>query len=88
MTPTPPLPLMSDAAFALTLALLFLAPLAIAGVALINTGLGRSRSATQALLGNLGIVAVTAIVFAVVGAAFAGTPGLLSCCGGHSFQLV
>ena len=87
MTPTPPLPLMSDAAFALTLALLFLAPLAIAGVALINTGLGRSRSATQALLGNLGIVAVTAIVFAVVGAAFAGTPGLLSCCGGHSFQL-
>jgi len=81
---TPP---MTDAVFALTLALLFLAPLAIAGVALINTGLGRSRSATQALLGNVAIVAVTAIVFAVVGAAFAGTPGLLSCCGGHSFQL-
>jgi Amt family ammonium transporter len=78
---------MTDAVFALTLALLFLAPLAIAGVALINTGLGRSRSATQALLGNVAIVAVTAIVFAVVGAAFAGTPGLLSCCGGHSFQL-
>jgi len=84
MTPAAP---MSDAVFALTLALLFLAPLAIAGVALINTGLGRSRSATQALLGNLAIVAVTAIVFAVVGAAFAGTPGQLSCCGGHSFQL-
>jgi len=81
---TPP---MTDAVFALTLALLFLAPLAIAGVALINAGLGRSRSATQALLGNVAIVAVTAIVFAVVGAAFAGTPGLLSCCGGHSFQL-
>jgi Amt family ammonium transporter len=78
---------MTDAVFALTLALLFLAPLAIAGVALINAGLGRSRSATQALLGNVAIVAVTAIVFAVVGAAFAGTPGLLSCCGGHSFQL-
>jgi ammonia channel protein AmtB len=54
------------------LALLLLAPLAIAGVALINTGLGRSRSAAQALLGNLAIVAVTAIVFAVVGAAWAG----------------
>ena len=63
---------MPDAVFALTLALLLLAPLAIAGVALINTGLGRSRSAAQALLGNLAIVAVTAIVFALVGAAFAG----------------
>ena len=67
---------MPDAVFALTLALLLLAPLAIAGVALINTGLGRSRSAAQALLGNLAIVAVTAIVFAVLGSAFAGSlPG-------------
>jgi hypothetical protein len=52
--------------------LLLMAPLAIAGVALINTGLGRSRSAAQALLGNLAIVAVTAIVFALVGATFTG----------------
>jgi len=44
---TPAAPAMTDAAFALALALLMLAPLAIAGVALINTGLGRSRSATQ-----------------------------------------
>jgi len=43
---------MTDAAFALALALLLIAPLAIAGVALINTGLGRSRSAAQALLEN------------------------------------
>jgi ammonia channel protein AmtB len=71
VTPALP-PAMSDALFALTLALLLLAPLAIAGVALINAGLGRSRSAAQALLGNLAIVAVTAIVFAVVGASFAG----------------
>jgi Amt family ammonium transporter len=66
---------MTEAAFALTLALLFLAPLAIAGVALINTGLGRSRSAAQALLGNLAILAVSAIVFAIVGAALAGSVG-------------
>jgi Amt family ammonium transporter len=72
---------MSDAIFALTLVLLLLAPLAIAGVALINTGLGRSRSAAQSLLGNLAIVAVTAIVFAIVGAAWAGSSGF------HSFQL-
>ena len=76
---TPIAPAMTDAAFALALALLLLAPLAIAGVALINTGLGRSRSAAQALLGNLAIVAVTAIVFALIGASVAGnlpgTPG-------------
>jgi hypothetical protein len=65
-------PRLTEAAFALTLVLLLLAPLAIAGIALINTGLGRSRSAAQALLGNLAMVAVTAIVFALVGATFSG----------------
>jgi Amt family ammonium transporter len=75
---------MPDLVFALTLVLLLLAPLAIAGAALINAGLGRSRSAAQALLGNLAIVAVTAIVFAVVGSAFAGSlPGGA----GHTFHL-
>jgi Amt family ammonium transporter len=85
MNPTmPAVSTMPDAVFALTLALLLLAPLAIAGVALINAGLGRSRSAAQALLGNVAIVAVTAIVFALVGSAFAGClPGGA----GHSFQL-
>ncbi len=68
---------MTDAAFALCLALLLLAPLAIAGVALINTGLGRCRSAAQALLGNLAMVAATAIVFALVGATFIGGAGHL-----------
>jgi Amt family ammonium transporter len=66
---------MSDTIFVLTLVLLLLCPLAIAGVALINVGLGRSRSAAQALLGNLAIIAVTAIVFLFVGASFAGTLG-------------
>jgi Amt family ammonium transporter len=66
---------MTDAAFALSLALLLVAPLAIVGVALINTGLGRCRSAAQALLGNLAIVAVSAIVFALVGATFVGGAG-------------
>jgi ammonium transporter, Amt family len=62
--------------FVLTLALLMLAPLTIAGIALMNAGLGRSRSAAQALFGNLAIIAVTAILFAVLGSAFAGSlPG-------------
>ena len=80
MTPIQPI---SEAAFALTLALLLLAPLAIAGVALINTGLGRSRSAAQALLGSLAILAVSAIVFALVGATIVGSAGAA----GHSLQL-
>lgn len=79
-----PLPRMSDAVFALTLALLLVAPLAVAGVALVNAGLGRSRSAAQALLGNLAIMSVSALVFALVGAAFAGClPGGA----GHVFHL-
>ncbi len=83
MIPTTPSP-MPDVVFALTLALLLIAPLAIAGLALINCGLGRSRSAAQALLGNLAIVAVTTIVFALVGSAFAGSlPGGA----GHTFHL-
>ncbi len=83
MTPTVP-PVMSDTLIVLTLALLLVAPLAIAGVALINVGLGRSRSAAQALLGNLAIVSVTIIVFAAIGAAFA---GCLSGSSGHTFHL-
>jgi Amt family ammonium transporter len=66
---------LTDTAFALCLALLLLAPLSIAGVALINTGLGRCRSAAQSLLGSLAILAVSAIVFLVIGATFAGSPG-------------
>jgi Amt family ammonium transporter len=65
---------LAESTFALCLVLLVLAPLAIAGVALINTGLGRSRSAAQALLGSLLVVAVAAIVFALVGASFTGNP--------------
>jgi Amt family ammonium transporter len=66
---------MSETVFAFTLSLLMLAPLAIAGVALVNTGLARSRSAAQALLGYLALWSVTAIAFALMGATFAGTPG-------------
>lgn len=75
---------MPDSEIALTLALMLLAPLAIAGVALINTGLGRSRSAAQALLGNLLILAAASIVFLVIGSAFA---GCLNAGPGHAFHL-
>lgn len=78
---------LTDSAFALTLVALLLAPLAIAGVALINTGLGRSRSAAQALLGNVAMVAVAAIVFAIVGAAFTGNLPDGSGSAGHLFHV-
>jgi ammonium transporter, Amt family len=61
----------SDSAFALSLGLLLLAPLAIAGVALVDTGLGRSRSAAQSLLGSLVVISTAVIAFLAVGAAFA-----------------
>lgn len=61
--------------------LLVLASLSLAGVALINTGLGRSRSAAQSLLGCVAIVAVAAICYAVFGSGFAGT-------GGHAAPLI
>jgi Amt family ammonium transporter len=65
----------SEGVFVFTLALLMLAPLAIGGVALINTGLGRSKSAAQAMLGNLVILAVAAILFALIGASLSGVLG-------------
>jgi Amt family ammonium transporter len=74
MTPSPVLPL-SETSFVLALLLLLLAPLTIAGVALINTGLGRSRSAAQSLLGGLAMVGISVIVFAIAGAAFAAASG-------------
>jgi Amt family ammonium transporter len=74
---------MAEATFVLVLVSLLLAPLAIAGVALINTGLGRSRSAAQSLLGSLVIVAVAAIAFALIGASLTGTSGGA----GHTFHL-
>jgi Amt family ammonium transporter len=72
--PTPAPGSITEAVFALGLVLLLMAPLSIAGVALMNAGLGRSRSAAQAMLGNLVIVAVTAIVFALIGATLVGSP--------------
>jgi len=84
--PSAPPPAMSEGVFALVLALLLIAPLAIAGVALLNTGLGRSRSAAHALLGNLAVVAVAAMVFALIGATLTGSLPGASGSAGFSFH--
>jgi len=70
MTPMAPMPF-PESSFALTLGLLLLAPLTVAGIALVNTGLGRSRSAMQSLLGSLVVISTAVIAFAVVGTAIA-----------------
>jgi Amt family ammonium transporter len=62
---------------------IMLVPFAAAGLALIQQGLGRSRSAAHAMLATLCAMAIAAIIFVLLGASFAGFSGGLS----HSFRL-
>lgn len=64
--------------FGLCLVFILLVPLAIAGLALVNTGLGRSRSAAQAITTALCVVSAAALVYFVCGFAAAGSPLSLS----------
>ena len=59
-------------AFVIALFACLLAPLAGAGLAMMNSGLGRSRSAAHTLLSSLLLLGVGAIAFLVCGAAFLG----------------
>jgi Amt family ammonium transporter len=68
-------PAPSEAATALVLACLLLVPLAIAGIALVNTGLGRSRSASHAMLTSLCAVSVAVAAYFVCGFAIQGFAG-------------
>ncbi len=71
------------AAMPLCVMLLVLVPLAPAGLALLNTGLNRSRSAAQALLGSLCVMAAAAVAYSVVGWSLEGYAGA----GSHSILL-
>lgn len=59
----------------LCILLIFLVPLASAGLTLINIGLGRSRSAAHAALASLCVMAVAAIAYSLCGSAWQGVPG-------------
>ena len=50
-------------------------PLAVAGIALINNGLGKSRSAAHAMLASLCVVSVAAIVYTAIGFSWEGFAG-------------
>ncbi len=54
---------------------LLLAPLACGGLALINTGLGRSRNAAHSILGALCVVSVASCVYLLIGRGFMGSAG-------------
>jgi Amt family ammonium transporter len=55
--------------------LILLIPLALVGLALMNCGLGRSRSAAHALMAALTVAAVAAIAYVVCGFAWQGLAG-------------
>jgi Amt family ammonium transporter len=66
-------PGLPEAAAAFCILLTALIPCAIAGIALMNTGLGRSRSAAHAMTASLCAVATAVVVFVCVGFAFEGS---------------
>lgn len=69
------MPALSEAGRALCLLFILLVPLAGVGLALINTGLGRSRSAAHSMLASLCVVAVAALVYFACGFAWQGYVG-------------
>lgn len=74
---------MTEIQVALCSVFLLVAPLAGAGLALLNTGLGRSRNAAHAMMTALCVVAVSACAYFVFGRAWQGYAGLPS----HSMTL-
>ncbi|MFZ0686634.1 MAG: hypothetical protein WAM89_13895 [Terriglobales bacterium] len=66
---------LSEVSAAVCLLLILLVPLAGAGLALLNSGLGRARSAAHAMVGALCVTAVAALVYVIVGFAWQGAAG-------------
>ena len=64
--------------FGLCLVFILVVPLAISGLALINAGLGRSRSAAHATTSALCVVSTAALVYFVCGFAASGSPLFIS----------
>jgi Amt family ammonium transporter len=74
MTPLPQ-PVLSDSAAAVCIACILLVPFAGAGLSLINTGMGRSRSAGHQILTSLLVVSVAAFAYFFCGFAWQGLAG-------------
>src|ERR1700728_4498455 len=69
---------LSEIQTAACIVFLLLAPLAGAGLALINAGLGRSRNAAHSMMAALCVMSVAACVYFICGRAFQGYAGGLA----------
>jgi len=74
--------------FTLCLVFSLLVPFAIAGLALINAGLGRSRSAAHAMTSALCVISVAALVYFTCGFAIQGLPSKLGLFGGFHPEMI
>jgi Amt family ammonium transporter len=74
VNPLPP-PAFSETAMVLCIVFILLVPLAGAGLSLINTGLGRSRSAAHLMLASLSVISIAALVYFICGFAWQGFVG-------------
>ena len=82
---------MSEAEWLVCLLAIFLSPLAVAGLALLQTGFGRSRGAAHAMLAAMGGFGTAALLYLLVGHALAGLGGGAGACvqiGGRAWDLV
>ena len=68
-------PELTDVSTVLCMVLILLVPLALAGLSLINTGLGRARSAAHLMMSSLCVVSVAALVYFLCGFAWEGFAG-------------
>jgi len=66
---------LSEAQVVLCVVCLLLVPVAVAGLALMNAGLGRLRNASHSVVAALCAVAVSVVAFVVIGHSIAGWPG-------------
>jgi ammonium transporter, Amt family len=86
-----PAPALSETAVVLCIFFILLVPLASAGLALVNTGLGRSRSAAHSMLASLCVIAVAAVVYFVCGFSwqgFTGQPARVLTLGGRGWSWI
>ncbi|MFI5070021.1 MAG: ammonium transporter [Terriglobales bacterium] len=68
-------PALSEVTAGVCFLLILLVPLASAGIALINTGLGRSRSAAHSMMASLMAIAVAVLVYFIFGFSWQGLAG-------------
>ena len=68
-------PVLSESQITLCIVSLLFAPLACAGLALINSGLGRARSAAHAMTGAMCVIAVAVCVYMICGRSWQGFTG-------------